>query len=911
MALGSILSALGTGGGSSLGTLFVRLTADSVGLVKGMDAAETSVTKSSAVIARQLGAMSVAVTAALTAVGVVAVKTFMEFESSFAGVRKTINATELEFSKLKQSVRDLSKTLPISTTEINRVMEAAGQLGVEKKSLLGFTKTMIDMGVATNMTADEAAIAMARLANITRMPQEQFGKLGATIVALGANSAATEKEILDMGLRIAGAGTQVGLTIPQILALSTSLSSVGIQAELGGTAISQTMIRMDKAVALGGKQLELFAKTSGMTSDQFSKAWKDNAGQAILSFMKGLQNLDAAGENTFLLLEELEIDGSRMIDMLSRAAGAADMFAKDLTLANKAHEEGIALTAEAEKRYTTLASQLTITWNGIKLLFLAIGEQLAPAVRILNDLLKQTVNEGNDLNSTFQKFVDNVGPAFIAILGTIGDVFHYFNMGLKAGEALILGLMTLAFDQIKRQLGILLPFIEGHINNIIDLINLFLLTLKLTGKSIAGMPDRINFKFHVDMTELDDLGKGIKEAFAESKEELRQMNLDENLPSNKLLKLYDKALAPKTPGAPASLIPLTPWEENLKEMRAFWAEDSKQMQAHQIEAGKVVQANDLMLKSMIGEHQSNFGDATPWGSELEQLREVVKLNERLAVIKMSMSGDPMGRGLGRGLREFEDPLTNQFQTVANEIMLAESHLKVLQDASAKEIELLGMTHEQKLAMMEAYNERVKKLQEAQLHLVLNTSQQIFGDLTSIAETFAGKQSGIYKAMFAVSKAFAIADATVKISQGIASAFATGATIYEKLAAVAMITSATANIVSNIQAVKLTFAGEREMGGPVQAGRMYMVGEDGPEPFIPSQNGTIISNDDWTHSRNKGGDVIINNYTDGRATVRKEGNNTIVDIVRQVKDQLGSEIRDGTGSVTKALEGTFNLKRGNR
>src|SRR5690606_27244928 len=143
--------------------------------------------------------------------GGLAIKASIDFESAFAGVRKTVDATESEFSALSQGIRDMSKEVPSSATAIAGIAEAAGQLGIETPNILSFTRTMVDLGEATNMTGDEAATALARFANITQMPQTEFSRLGSVIVALGNNLATTESEIVQFGLRLAGAGSQAGM----------------------------------------------------------------------------------------------------------------------------------------------------------------------------------------------------------------------------------------------------------------------------------------------------------------------------------------------------------------------------------------------------------------------------------------------------------------------------------------------------------------------------------------------------------------------------------------------------------------------------------------------------------------------------------------------------------------------------
>src|SRR5690606_37378784 len=124
------------------------------------------------------------------------------------GVRKTVDATEEQFAQLETGIRDMAQRLPATASEIALVGEAAGQLGIKTDNLLEFTEVMIGLGEATTMSSDQAATELARLANITKMNQADFDKLGSSIVALGNNFATTEGEITEMALRLAGAGSQ-------------------------------------------------------------------------------------------------------------------------------------------------------------------------------------------------------------------------------------------------------------------------------------------------------------------------------------------------------------------------------------------------------------------------------------------------------------------------------------------------------------------------------------------------------------------------------------------------------------------------------------------------------------------------------------------------------------------------------
>ena len=178
-------------------------------------------------------AMTIGLTAPIIAGAGASVKAFADFETAMRGVSKTTDLTGAEFDKMSSDILKMSRTMPVAATEIAGVTEAAGQLGIKKGNLLGFTETMVKLGTSTNMSSEEAANALARLANITQMPQDKFENLGSTVVALGNSMATTESEIVNMAQRLAGTGSMIGLTEAQIMALSASMSSVGIEAEAG------------------------------------------------------------------------------------------------------------------------------------------------------------------------------------------------------------------------------------------------------------------------------------------------------------------------------------------------------------------------------------------------------------------------------------------------------------------------------------------------------------------------------------------------------------------------------------------------------------------------------------------------------------------------------------------------------
>lgn len=305
----------------------------------------------------------------------------VEFESAMASFNKVAKLSDEELAGMSEQIRTLSTEMPATTTEIAQVAEAAARLGIEKDHIMEFTEVMLNLGNVSDLSAEAAATALARFANIAGTSSDNYERLGSVIVALGNNFATSESEITELSSRLASAGTLAGLTEPQIMALAAAMSSVGIQAEAGGTAMTQTLTAIEKAVTSGGKNLEQFAQIAGMSSSQFAEAWQGDPMTAITAFIGGLSQLDEQGESATQVLDELGLSGIRQSNMLKSLALAYDTLASAQETANTAWKDNTELAATAAERYGTTEAQMAMAANAANNLKIAIGETLAPALR--------------------------------------------------------------------------------------------------------------------------------------------------------------------------------------------------------------------------------------------------------------------------------------------------------------------------------------------------------------------------------------------------------------------------------------------------------------------------------------------------------------------------------------------------
>ena len=411
--------------------------------------------------------MVMGITAPIVAFGTKAWKSAADYEQAFTGVRKTTELTEAEASELYDGLIDLSTKTPTDFVTLSGIAEIAGQLGVAKDELLDFVQTYDMLQVSTNIQGEEGAASIAQFLNITEHGTQNIDRFGAAIVDLGNNFATTERDILETATRLASTADLAGLSTPEILALSTAISSMGINAEAGGSAAGKLMKQMSLASEVGvdkwgvllkgankffegtkfsnihdiqimldslkSADVAEFAKSMGMTKDELSNAmgmaqdmeyftqlmgksaeqfrqdWSNNPAQSMLEFFDSLSHLDEAGQQSALsYLNDMGITEIRLSNLVQALTSNPQMFSEALGIAYESYAQNQALVDEATKFYETQNSQIAMKTNEFNNAVADLGGNIQTAVQPAIDGLSTLLEKWNSLSEADQsKIVSN------------------------------------------------------------------------------------------------------------------------------------------------------------------------------------------------------------------------------------------------------------------------------------------------------------------------------------------------------------------------------------------------------------------------------------------------------------------------------------------------------------------------
>lgn len=383
--------------------LKVRLSADAQRFNTAMASAQ-----------RQFTGLKTAVAAGATAIAAGLAKSVqeaVEFEDSMAGVAKTVDASDATISRLGERFQEMSERIPRSANELANLGQVAGRLGVETENIEGFVETTAKLAEAVDgISGEQAAEELARFANVAGTSQDKFENLASGLVEMGNTSAATEGEILSFAQNLVSVGNQVGLTEGDVLGLSAAMVELGANGEAASTALQRAMLGMQDAVRRGGEELRTFATVSGMSVDQFRQLFEEDARQALIAFLQGIQRANEAGVSLSSVMEAVDLNTQRTIRALLKGAQASGTLEEKMAGANQAIAENVALQKEAERRFSTSAARTQMLANRMENLGQNIGEDLLPA-------FVATLEKANFLIGALDELADKAGEGEAALEG--------------------------------------------------------------------------------------------------------------------------------------------------------------------------------------------------------------------------------------------------------------------------------------------------------------------------------------------------------------------------------------------------------------------------------------------------------------------------------------------------------------
>ncbi|GAB6175941.1 hypothetical protein JCM16814_08320 [Desulfobaculum senezii] len=340
---------------------------------------------------------------------------FATLDDGLIGIKKTTGISGDALAGLGDNIQQLTTTIPATTAELLGIAQAAGQLGVQgKDDILAFTETVGMLGMATDMQGEEAATTLARMLNVAGEAASEVDTLGAVIVALGNQFAATESEIAAVGTEVGQATAAFEVSSAEAAALGAALKSMGVRAELGGSAVGRVFRAIDSAIRAGGDQLRELERLTGRTGTELRRIFATDSPEAFRLFVAGLGGVIDSGGSAAAELEKFGLKGEEILKVLPTIATRSDEVGRALRIALQEVKNGTALTDEATEASKSFRKQMDLTRNTLNMAAADIGEELAPAVLEASKAFREFVTENKGEFAEFAndavRFSDSLAP---------------------------------------------------------------------------------------------------------------------------------------------------------------------------------------------------------------------------------------------------------------------------------------------------------------------------------------------------------------------------------------------------------------------------------------------------------------------------------------------------------------------
>lgn len=313
-----------------------------------------------------------------------AVNAFAEMDEQLANTRKYTGLSVEATKELNEIFKKMDTRTP--REKLNELAQEAGRLGKNTlESVQGYVEAADIINVALVDLGSGATQTIAKLTNIFGVEEllgtkEAMLAVGSTVNVLSQNCTASKPYLVEFAQRMAGIGSQAGLTIPQILAFGAVLDANGQKVEMSATAIQKVIMN------LANKNKE-FAATLGLDAKKLNETLKHSAKDGLLMFLEALQKMgqDVGFENATMTLapafKEMGLDAARVSQVLSTLAMHLDEVKWQMGEADKAFTEASSATHEYEIFNNTAQAAIDKARKRVGELAIELGEKLYPLMK--------------------------------------------------------------------------------------------------------------------------------------------------------------------------------------------------------------------------------------------------------------------------------------------------------------------------------------------------------------------------------------------------------------------------------------------------------------------------------------------------------------------------------------------------
>lgn len=379
--------------------------------------------------ARDMAVYYGAITAGIGRVVSAAAQAGIEQERAFADVERTAQGTTQSLNELRKSYTELSTKTTTSFADLSKIGTLGAQMNIPTNQLKDFTKAVAEFSTVTGMEVESATTAFGRFGQMMGGLQESskgagdgYAVLANQIADLGAKSVATEPEIANMAVSIAAQGKSAGLTQNQVLALSSTLSSLAIPKEWARGSLQRIFNSINSAAAEGGNKMHLYAQAVGVTDAEFQKLWRDDPNKVFQGILQNLAGISDKVEKA-QAIKDLGFKNVRDVELLSRMSNSVGLYVEQLKEAEAASKGTTFIDESMGIIMDTLAAKVEAFQHALQNAGAAMNSSFMVPFKLLIATATGIVNAFVKLPAPIQ--------AFVGALAAVATV----RVGLMAAKA--------------------------------------------------------------------------------------------------------------------------------------------------------------------------------------------------------------------------------------------------------------------------------------------------------------------------------------------------------------------------------------------------------------------------------------------------------------------------------------------